>query len=69
MDLQAFLNEEAECYADMFDGGLVIRGFISTMLEGYDGKSDWQEFTPQERDEIVMNCHRMIELLRQAEEG
>jgi hypothetical protein len=69
MDLQAFLDKEADTYADMFEGGFVIRGFIRSVIDGYDGKTDWREFTPEERSEIILNCHRMVELLRQAEEG
>ncbi|MBG6148408.1 hypothetical protein IWQ51_006569 [Labrenzia sp. EL_142] len=68
-DLQTFLDNEAEAYADMFEGGYVIRGFIRSIIEGYDGKSEWREFTPEERSEIILNCHRIVELLRQAEEG
>lgn len=69
MDVQTFLNEETETYADMFQGGFVIRGFVRTVIEGYDGKSDWRDFTGEERSEIVLNCHRMIELLLEAERG
>lgn len=67
MDVQAFLSKEADTYADLFQGGFVIRGFVRTVIESYDGKSDWRDFTPNERNEIILNCHRMIELLVEAE--
>ncbi|MCV0429732.1 MAG: hypothetical protein K5905_30205 [Roseibium sp.] len=67
MDIQTFLNEEADIYADMFQGGFVIRGFVRTVIESYDGKSDWRDFTANERNEILLNCHRMIGLLLEAE--
>lgn len=67
MDTHSFLSREAEAYADLFDGGFVIRSFVRSVIEGYDGRTDWRDFSPEERTEILLNCHRMIELLRQAE--
>jgi len=67
MGSQTFVMEDAKAYAELPEGGNFLKGFLHSLLDGYRGKTDWRDFDPAERDEIVLNCHRLIEILRDAE--
>lgn len=64
-DLQAFISRETEFYADYFSesGSLVFSSFLEAVLSGYEDKIHCGDFTEDERDEILLNALRMMQMM------
>ncbi|EFO28816.1 putative peptidyl-tRNA hydrolase [Roseibium sp. TrichSKD4] len=58
-----FEDEEA-IFSEVFcDDGSSLSLFLSRIIDGYEGKTDYRDFTEDERDEILLNALRMFKLL------
>ncbi|SHM02400.1 hypothetical protein [Roseibium suaedae] len=67
-ELQAFISRETEFYADYFaeGGSLVFSSFLDAVLSGYEDKIHVSDFTDDERDEILLNALRMMQMMEVA---
>lgn len=64
------IAEEAEAFAELFEetGSLFLSAFLDACLSGYDGKIDYRDFTEAEREELLVNACRVLEIIEQSGE-
>jgi tRNA U38,U39,U40 pseudouridine synthase TruA len=70
MNAKRLLEKEAEAFAKVFEdtGSLILLPFLDALMNDYDGKTDFRDFTREERREILLNTRRMMEILEDPKE-
>ncbi len=69
-EMQRRLSDEVAAFREVFEGSgsFLLLSFLDACLSGYEGKIDYRDFTDAEREELLTNALRMMQLLEADEE-